>query len=140
MGYQARVGFHVLLRELDRIEGVLACLVDAGASEIVGIDLQTTQIKELRADARRRAIEAAREKALVYCSAARVSLGPPIHIEDVNPDILQGVREGHVTRQVSADDVGAARAFDPGAIAIGAAVQVVFASLPGGTNGNSQDL
>ena len=84
MGYLARVGFHVLLRELDRIEEILVGLVEAGASEIGGVDLQTTQLKDLRVEARRRALEAAREKALVYCAAAGVGLGPPIHIEDLN--------------------------------------------------------
>lgn len=136
MGYLARVGFHVLLRELDRIEEILVGLVEAGASEIGGVDLQTTQLKDLRVEARRRALEAAREKALVYCAAAGVGLGPPIHIEDLNPEILLGVRDGHVLHLAPADDVGAARAFDPGGISVGAAVQVVFAlSAPGGGAG-----
>lgn len=126
-GYLARVGFQILLRDLDRIEEILLGAVKAGATEIVHVDLQTTQLRELRIEARKRAVAAAREKAQAYCEAANVSLGRVLHIEDVNPDILTGVRDGHVHRQVSAEDTGTLRAFDPGAIPIGAAVQVVYA-------------
>jgi hypothetical protein len=128
VGYRARMGFHLILRELDRIEEILVGVVAAGASEIGGVDLQTTRLKEARAKARRRAVEAAREKALVYCTAAGVTLGLPIHIEDVNPDLLSGAREGHVvSSKPPSEDVGTLRAFDPGWIAISAAVQIVYA-------------
>ena len=128
VGYAARMGFHLILRELDRIEEILVGVVAAGASEIVGIELQTTRLKEARAKARRRAVEAARDKALVYCTAAGVTLGLPVHIEDVNPDVLRGGGEGHVTPiKPPNDDVGTLRAFDPGWISINAAVQIVYA-------------
>jgi uncharacterized protein len=130
VGYLARVSFHVILRELERIEEVLVGVVAAGASEISRTDLQTTRLKEARAKARRRAVEAAREKALVYCLAAGMKLGMPLHIEDINPDILHGAHEGHAASKAPSatpsEDVGTPRAFDPGWIMINAAVQIVY--------------
>ena len=125
VGYTARVGFHVLLHQLDRMEEILSGVVDAGVNEISSVDFQTTRLKDVRANARRRAIDAAREKAENYCAAAGVALGKIIHIEDVNPDTLHN-REGHVVREVQPDDSGEIQAFDPGSITIGAAVILAF--------------
>jgi uncharacterized protein YggE len=125
IGYTARVAFHVLLRQLDKMEDVLSGIVDAGVNEITNVDFQTTRLKEIRAEARRRAISAAREKAENYCDAAQVSLGKVIHIEDVNPDTLRG-REGHVSYEIQPDDSGEIKVFDPGSITVGAAVIIAF--------------
>jgi hypothetical protein len=45
-------------------------------------------LKELRADARKQAVVAAREKAELYCREAGVAVGKVIAIEDSNPDQL----------------------------------------------------
>ncbi len=125
MGYTARVGFQVLLHQLDRMEEILAGIVDAGVNEITSVEFQTTSLKEVRADARRRAVKAAQEKAENYCAAAHVALGKVIHIEDVNPDTLRG-REGHVVHEFQPDDSGAIQVFDPGSITVSAAVTIAF--------------
>ena len=125
VGYTAKVSFHVLLHQLDIMEEVLSGIVDAGVNEIANVDFQTTRLKEIRAEARRRAINAAQEKAENYCNAAHVNLGKVIHIEDVNPDVLRG-REGHVSFEVQPDDNGEIKVFDPGSITVGAAVIVAF--------------
>lgn len=125
-GYKAKVGFHVVLDDLDRVEEVLIGAVDAGANEIDSISFETRELKTHRAQARQRAVEAAREKAELYCSAAGVQLGAVLHIEDVNPDILTGRRESHSRTQIEADDAGELRAFDPGAITVAGAVRVAY--------------
>ena len=125
IGYTARIAFHVLLRQLDKMEDVLSGIVDAGVNEIGEVDFQTTRLKEVRDEARRRAIAAAREKAENYCNAAQVKLGKVLHIEDVNPDMLRG-REGHVRYEIQPDDSGEIQVFDPGSITVGAAVRMAF--------------
>ena len=127
VGYQARIGYSVFLRELDRVDEVVAGLITAGANELNAVTFQTTRLKDVRADARRQAILAAREKAEVYASAAGISLGHVIGIEDVNPEVLSGRSESHVKRELSTDDPGEQKAIDPGAITVGAAVTVIFA-------------
>jgi uncharacterized protein YggE len=130
-GYAARVSFNVLLTDLDRMEEVLIGVVDQGANEIGSVEFRTTRLKEHRAEARRRAVAAAREKAENYCRAAGISLGPVLSLEDVNPNVLYGSGEGHTSREESSDDAGADRALSPGSIVVGAAVSLVFAILPG---------
>jgi uncharacterized protein YggE len=120
IGYTAKVGFCVLLRQIDKMEDVLSGIVDAGVNEINSVDFQTTKLKEIRADARRQALVAAREKAENYCNAAGVYLGKVIHIEEVNPDDL-GSKEGHV-RGTSKEF----QTFQPGNITISAAVIVAY--------------
>jgi uncharacterized protein len=125
-GYRARVIFHVLLHDLDRLEEIIAGVIDVGVNELHGTQYQTSRLKEIRADARRRAISAAREKAELYCSAAGVTLDEVLHIEDANPDQLRGSHESHVSRDPSLDDEDSPRAMNPGSITVGAAVQVSY--------------
>jgi uncharacterized protein YggE len=135
-GYSAKVSFNVLLSDLDRMEAVLAGVVDAGANEIGSVEFRTTRLKEYRAEARRRAVAAAREKAENYCRAAGVSLGAVVSLEDVNPEVLRGSGESHTSSEAPSDDAGPDRALAPGSIVVGAAVSLVFA-LSGGSRSDS---
>jgi uncharacterized protein YggE len=129
-GYSARVAFNVLLSDLGRMEELLVGVVGAGANEIDTVEFRTTRLKEYRAEARRRAVLAGREKAENYCRAAGVALGPVVSLEDVNPEVLRGSGEGHTAREAPSDDAGPERALAPGSIVVGAAVSLVFTILP----------
>ena len=126
VGYSAKVAFNVLLHDLNRVEEVLSGIVDAGVNEISAVEFQTSRLKEIRAEARQRAVGAAHEKAKIYCESALVKLGKVLHIEDVNPDQLRGF-EGHVHYEVAPDDEGPLQAIDPGSIVVRAAVMISFA-------------
>lgn len=125
LGYQASVTFHIMLRELDRVEELLTGVVDAGANEVEGVSFQTSRLRELRAEARSRAVAAARDKALNYCHAAGVDLGTILHIEDVNPASVQG-SEGHVRVEPRIDDDDSSTSFDATAISVSAAVLLSY--------------
>src|SRR5262249_7746193 len=125
-GYQAKVTFNVILADLNKMEEVIVGVVDAGANEIGATEFRTTRLKELRMEAGRRAVAAAREKAENYCRAAGVTLGAVIAMEDQRPDVLYGSGEQNTTREEPADDSATARALAPNAIPIGAAVSVTF--------------
>ena len=124
-GYVAKASFNVLLDDLDQLEAILSGVVDAGANEITEVSFQSRTLKEHRVRARQQAVAAAREKALVYATAAGKGVGEVLHIEDANPDQLQG-SEGHVQRDLPTDGEGPLAAFDPGSITVGAAVLIVF--------------
>lgn len=125
MGYRTAVEFRVILSDLSRLEEILAGIVDAGANKIQSVSFQTTRLKEIRAEARRQAVLAAREKAEIYCQAAGVELGDVIHIEDLNPNQLQG-QEGHSRTEIPLEDASAAQAFDPSSMIIAGTVMVAF--------------
>ncbi len=127
VGYLARIGFQISLRDLTQLERTLSGAVAAGANEVVSVDFQTTELQAHRAEARKRAVRAAREKALVYAEAAGITLGPVIHLEDMNPDVLTGVRSGHAERSMPTEDGALNSAVNPGDITVGAAVVVVYA-------------
>lgn len=124
-GYLTTVEFRVIISDLTRVEEILSGVIDAGANHIISVDFQTTQLKEIRAEARRQAIIAAREKAEVYCKAAGVELGEVIHIEDLNPDQLQRF-QGHTRLETPLEDESEAKAFDPGSIVIAGTVMVAY--------------
>ena len=127
-GYQARISFRISLRELDRADEIAEGLVSAGMNEIERISFETSRLKEERAEARRMAVSAAIDKARNYCAAAGVGLGCVIHIEDVNPMVVQGdefrARGGHAPPSFQDDSDGGA--LDPSLIEIGGAVFVTF--------------
>jgi len=124
-GYIASAAFSLLLDDLDRLEPVLSGVVAAGANNVDDVSFQSSELKQHRVRARRQAVAAAREKAAVYAVAASKGVGDVLHIEDVNPDQLRG-GEGHVQNEVECDDDAPVGAFDPGSIAVGAAVLIVF--------------
>jgi uncharacterized protein YggE len=123
-GYLAKVSFRVVLADLERVDEVVGALVEAGANEITNVTFETSLLKEVRAEARRMAIYAAHEKAQVYCSAAEVSLGKVLHIEDANPQQLQLI--GEATRGPASGQEEGSGAFDPSKIAVAANVFVAY--------------
>ncbi len=126
-GYEAKIGFNVVLREVDKIDVLLAGLIDAGANELTSVTFETTRLKNLRAEVRQRAVAAARAKAELYCAAAGVSAGKVLAIEDVNPESLSGRYESHAYHEPQEfDDTGEPGAIDPGAIVVKAAVNLVY--------------
>ena len=104
--------------------------VEAGANEVTSVRYLTTHLAELRAQARREAVAAARRKAEVYCEAAGVALGHVLHIEDVNPDSMV-YRGGHVEAAGSDTDhdEAASGALQSGSLVVSAAVMVTWSIL-----------
>jgi len=130
LGYKAEATFQVKVNALDKVEDVLVAAVDAGANRIHGVKFHTSRLKDVRAEARRRALEAARIKAESYCTAAGARLGRVIHSEDIDPGELSS-RRGHgedfdLTAHDESSEQGAA---DPGSITVAAAVMVGFALI-----------
>jgi uncharacterized protein YggE len=127
VGYKAKIEFNVIVREMDSVDALLTGLINAGANELTSVTFQSTRLKDLRAEVRRRAVAAAREKAELYCQAAGMAAGRVLAIEDVNPESLSGRHESHSYREpMPVDDPGEPGALDPGAITTGAAVNVLY--------------
>jgi uncharacterized protein YggE len=126
-GYMARISFSFLLLDLDRIEELLTGVIEAGGNDIGAVEFRTSRLREHRAEARRSAVFAAREKAENYCRAAGVSLGTVRQIEDVHPESVRGSGEGNTSSSADLDDSAAPnKVLTPGSIIVTAAVRMVF--------------
>lgn len=129
IGYRARVTFRIVIDRLDAVERVLTDAVEAGANEVSSVKYLTTRLAELRAQARREAVAAARRKAEVYCEAAGVALGHVLHIEDVNPDSM--VHRGGPVEAAGPDmdDEVASGALQSGSLVVSAAAMMTWSIL-----------
>lgn len=126
IGYRVAMPHLVLVRDLPVVEMLLVDLVAAGAREIDSVSYKSTRLKELRAQARRGAVAAARKKAELYAEAAGARVGKVLHIEDENPEELQ--RRSHMPDIDLAehDESGLSGADRPGSIVVAAAVMACF--------------
>jgi hypothetical protein len=131
LGYKAFVRFRLLVTALDELEAILSAAVAAGANDVQQVTYQSSRLRELRAEARRNAVLAARTKAEVYCEAAGVRLGNVVHIEDQNPEmILRGMHGHHgAPLEFFEDESGTPGALASGSLVITAAVTVGFSLL-----------
>jgi hypothetical protein len=128
LGYECTAAFAVESRDLDDVQQLLVDLVDAGANEIEGVDFDVTAKADMRAEARRKAVGAARDKAALYAEAAGTRLGPVVHIDDVDPENAGAeLYRGH--RYGSGD--AAAEDLAPGHVVVSAAVIVGLSLIHG---------
>src|SRR6266508_4494875 len=123
VGYQCQAAFAVESGALDDVEPLLVDVVAAGANEIEGVDFDVIAKRELRAEARRKAVAAARAKADLYAEAAGVRVGAILHVEDVDPE------QPGTSRYRSHAEAAATTAQDlaPGHIVVSAAVIIGYA-------------
>ncbi len=122
VGHQCRIEFAVQINSLDVVETCLVDLVDAGADELLSVTYDTTREPDLLADARRQAIESATAKARAYAQAAEITLGPVVHIEDLEQQ-HPGVRLGRAAVSAGGTE---GDPLQPGAVVVTAAVMVGF--------------
>jgi uncharacterized protein len=136
LGYFARRSLTITLRDPAKFEALLSDVLTAGANYVHGIDFRTTELRKHRDDARRQAIQAAREKAADMAAALSVSLGAPVNISEQYSGWWSpysswwGNRGGGMMFQnVMQDRRGAGTGDDtlvPGQISVSATVSVTF--------------
>jgi len=119
LGYECQAAFVVETRDLDGVQQLLVDLVEAGANEIEGVDFDVVGKADLRAEARRQAVAAARRKAELYAEAAGVRLGPVLHIEDVD---AERVRNEYYRSHGSGGMAASPEDLAPGHVVVSAAV------------------
>ncbi len=125
ISYQAEIRFNVMVRDIERVEGVVAALAEAGVWHLDNLRYRTSRLREARAEARQGAILAAIKKAELYTEAVGVGVGRVIHIEEVP--------ESELTADMDEfDEFQTSGTYNPSAIAVRAAVHMAFA-IKGGT-------
>lgn len=127
LGYRCQAAFVVETGNLENVQQLLVDIVAAGVNEIEAVDFDAAGKGEMRAEARRRAVAAARAKAELYAEAAGVRLGAVVHVEDVDPEQVGNERY----RSHSSGGAAAGEDLAPGHVVVSAAVILGFAIAQG---------
>lgn len=138
--YTVRNTVTIILRDIAKFENLLTSLVDAGITEVHGIDFRTTKLREYRDEARALAIQAAKEKATDLADALDQDIGLPHSIREDQINTWSGYHYwwgfgrsgGAMTQNVIQDFGGGSSQLTgdtvaPGQISIKANVSVSFA-------------
>lgn len=75
LGYEVSKKIVLTLRDMSRIEGLLADVLRAGVNRVEGIDFRTTEIRKHKDRARQMAIKAAQEKAIALTKEIGQTIG-----------------------------------------------------------------
>ncbi len=137
IGYFVRNTIAVTLRKAERVEAVVARVLEAGVNYIHGIDFQTSEYKQHREKARELALLAAREKAGKMSAVLGARLGNPLRIDEAysGSPVTYWNSWGHgrasgmsqnVMQNIAGGEAGIQESIALGKIAIRARVNVTF--------------
>lgn len=121
-GYLCEASFVVTTGDLEDVSALVVDVVEAGANEIDQLEFDAAAKDELREEACRQAVAAARRKAELYAEAAAVRLGVVLHIEDVAPD-----RGGAFLAMAESASTSSPEVLIPGQVTVAATVVMGFA-------------
>jgi len=76
-GYRIRRAYAVTLKDPRRLDDLITAALKNGANHVAGYELRTTELRKHRDEARKRAIQAAREKAEALARELSCELGAP---------------------------------------------------------------
>jgi len=82
IGYFVRNSISVTLKDPAKVEGLITSVLGAGVTHIHGVNFETTEYKKYREQARRMALEAAREKAQKMAAVLGRAAGEPINVTE----------------------------------------------------------
>ncbi len=75
IGYEVENNLKIKFKNLDEIDSLIAGAIDAGANKVAGLSFSVSNEEELKIDARKKAIENAREEAELIADSLGVSVG-----------------------------------------------------------------
>ncbi|HEY6931050.1 MAG TPA: SIMPL domain-containing protein, partial [Thermoanaerobaculia bacterium] len=76
-GYRVRRAYAVTVTDVSRLDGVIEAALKNGANHLEGYELRTTELRKYRDEARKQAVNAAREKAEALAAELGCKLGAP---------------------------------------------------------------
>jgi uncharacterized protein YggE len=136
IGYFVRKTIVVTLKDIAAFEDLLSDVLDAGASNVHGIQFRTTELRKHRDEARASAVRAAREKAVALAGELGQEVGQPHDIREDQSEWWSwyntwwGGRASAMTQNVvqegSSVPQGMEGTLAPGQISVTARVTVSF--------------
>jgi uncharacterized protein YggE len=133
LGYFIKNVIAVTVKDAAKIDKLIADVLAAGATNIYGVEFQTTELKTYREKARALALKAAKEKAVKMAAVLDQSVGAPIEIVEGGggPAFSRDLDVPFTQNAVSATPYGLPAPSETSTIALGkiaihAAVNVTF--------------
>ena len=127
LGYEVTKRISLLVKDLKRVDDLLAGVVKAGVNRIDRLELRSGEPRKYRDEARVLAIRAAREKASALAREIGQTIGKAFTITEDAPSYNGGSNNlQNVTLAESADSPAVSGAFSAGENAITARVTVSF--------------
>jgi uncharacterized protein YggE len=84
IGYFVQNSITVVLKDPSKVEDLITAVLVAGVTHIHGINFETTEFKKHREEARRLAVDAAREKAEKMAAVLDKEIGEPLTINETS--------------------------------------------------------
>lgn len=80
--YQASQSISITLKDLSKYDAIMMGLVDAGANTIHGVEFKTSKLAQYESEARVKAVQNAKAKALDYAGALNQKVGKTLLVTD----------------------------------------------------------
>lgn len=125
-GYRVSKTITVKLTEVDAFETFYADILKTGISEVTGVELGTSKLREHKDTARTMAMKAAREKAIAMAAAIGQTIGKAVNITEDQGMLYSGFNSSSNSTATAGEFSGDASLFAPGAINVKASVRVSF--------------
>jgi uncharacterized protein len=122
-GYMVSKTVTVKLTEVGEFETFYADILKTGVSEVTGVELGTSKLREHKDTARTMSMKAAREKAIAMAAAIGQTIGKAVRITEDQGMLYSGLTNSAAT---AGGFSGNASLFAPGAIKVKASVNVSF--------------
>lgn len=123
-GYRFFKRISVTVKDIEKVEEMLTKIIYSGATNLYGVNYQTSEFREYMDQARKEAILAAKEKAEMLAAELGQSVGKAIKIEEPSMAGNPWGRSANVTMLSGSNESGPD--IQPGMIKISASINVVF--------------
>jgi uncharacterized protein len=121
IGFESRIGFTIVVRDLPRLDDVLVELVESGVSALNGVSFSSSNADSHRDTAMAQAVVEAHRKATLLANAAGRTVGRAVTIDDATG--FGPVPVGGMRMMAASFD---SSAVAPGGLELGATVRVVY--------------
>lgn len=120
-GYRVSKTVSIVVRDVARVEGLVAALLNAGANRLDRVTFGVSDPSGLQAEARLRAVRNALAKAQALAGELGVRIGKPLVVTE------QGAPSpGPMYKAMAYEDAGRGNTYAPGQVVVSAQVSVVF--------------
>ncbi len=123
--YTANQTMRIKIRKLEDYDKIMSGLLASGINRIDGIQFTSSKIESLEAEARKKAVANAKEKALEYTSVLGQTIGKAVQISEQR-NVSNPAPMGLKMRAMSAEMDSSGPTIAPGELKVSSQIHIVF--------------